>query len=77
VRGALTLHALRLRVGDEVFFDILRTYVERNRNGNSTTADFVALAEEVSGEELSDLFNEWLYDPVIPDMPELGLSAPE
>ena len=41
-RGALTFHALRLRVGDEVFFQILRTYTERFRYGNASTADFIA-----------------------------------
>ena len=34
-RGGLTLHALRLRVGDEAFYRILQTYVSRYayRNG--------------------------------------------
>ena len=42
VRGGLTLHALRLEVGDEVFFDILKTYAERYKYGNATTEDFIA-----------------------------------
>ncbi len=74
-RGALTLHALRLRVGDEAFFAILRTYYDRFRYGNATTADFIAVAEEVAGESLSDLFEAWLYHPALPDLPEMGLSA--
>ncbi|GAB4415177.1 MAG: hypothetical protein Kow00106_10550 [Anaerolineae bacterium] len=74
-RGALTLHALRLRVGDEAFFAILRTYYERFQYGNATIADFVAVAEEIAGESLSDLFDAWLYDPALPDLPEMGLSA--
>jgi aminopeptidase N len=74
-RGALTLHALRLRVGDEAFFATLRAYYERFQYGNATIADFVAIAEEVAGESLSDLFDAWLYDPALPDLPEMGLSA--
>lgn len=71
-RGGLTLHASRLRVGDEAFFDILRTYFDRFKNGNASIAEFIAVAEEVSGQDLNDLFNPWLYDEDIPDMPELG-----
>ena len=41
-RGALTLHALRRTVGDEVFFALLRAWVDENRYGVVTTADFEA-----------------------------------
>ena len=73
-RGALTFHALRLRVGDETFFQILRTYTERYRYSNASTADFIVIAEEVSGQELDEFFDGWLYAPKIPDIPEMGLD---
>jgi len=69
VRGAWTLHALRLEVGDEVFFDIIRTYYDRFQGGNATTADFIAVAEEVSGQSLDALFQAWLYDEEAPAVP--------
>jgi aminopeptidase N len=72
-RGALTLHALRLRVGDEAFFEILRSYHARFANQNATTDDFIAVAEEVSGESLAGFFMSWLYATDIPDLPEMGL----
>jgi aminopeptidase N len=71
----MTLHALRLRVGDEIFFDILRTYHDRYRYGTASTADLISVAEEVSGQELDEFFEAWLYDPVVPDIPEMGLSV--
>jgi aminopeptidase N len=73
-RGALTFHALRLRVSDEVFFRILRTYTERFRYGNASTADFIAVAEEVSGQDLGEFFDAWLYDTKIPPIPEMDLA---
>ena len=73
-RGAFTFHALRLRVGDEAFFQILRTYTERFRYGNASTADFIAVAEEVSGQDLDEFFDAWLYDVQIPPIPEMGLD---
>ena len=69
MRGSLTLHALRLTVGDETFFDILRTYYARYQGGNAGTADFIAVAEEVSGQDLADFFDAWLYGEEVPDFP--------
>ena len=52
----MTLQALREKVGDDVFFTILRSWYAENRNGNVTTADFIALAERVSGRQLDEFF---------------------
>ncbi|MCU1515605.1 MAG: peptidase rane alanine aminopeptidase, partial [Pseudarthrobacter sp.] len=60
-RGAMTLQALRQAVGDEDFFRILREWAQLNAGGNVTTAGFITLAEKISGEELSPLFDEWLF----------------
>jgi aminopeptidase N len=57
----MTLQALRATVGDDAFFDILRTWTTENRDGTATTDEFVALAERVSGTQLDDLFTTWLY----------------
>ena len=69
VRGAWTLHCLRLEVEDELFFEILQEWTERYRHGNASTADFIALAEEVSGRELDELFDALLFAPVVPEDP--------
>lgn len=73
--GALCLHALRLEVGDEAFFEILKTYFERFKGGNARTADFIAVAEEVSGRELSAFFDSWLYSKNVAPIPGLGLGT--
>jgi aminopeptidase N len=75
VRGGLTLHALRLEVGDDAFFEILPTYFERYKNGNATTDNFIAIAKEVSGKDLTQFFDSWLYSQKIPPIPALGLGA--
>lgn len=59
-RGAMTLQALRERVGTPAFFRILRLWARDNRNGNVTTRDFRRLAERVSGRDLDRLFHDWL-----------------
>jgi aminopeptidase N len=67
-RGALTLHVLRHEVGDDAFFDIVRAWFERNNGASASTADFEALAEEISGEELTPLFDAWLHARVMPEV---------
>ncbi|PZF95602.1 M1 family metallopeptidase [Micromonospora deserti] len=69
-RGGMTVHALRVTVGDKAFFEILKTWAARKRDGNATTAEFVALAERVSGEQLDELFDAWLYGTERPARPE-------
>ena len=70
-RGALLLHALRCTVGDERFFALLRTWVDRNRYGSVTTEMFESLADEVTGETLADLFRVWLRERRLPALPDL------
>lgn len=72
VRGAMTLHALRARLGDEVFFRVLQTYYDRFKYSNATTGDFIAVAEEISGQQLDAFFDAWLYRLPLPPIPELG-----
>ncbi|HEX5366720.1 MAG TPA: M1 family metallopeptidase [Acidimicrobiales bacterium] len=65
-RGALALHVLDRTVGRRTFLDVLRTWVARHGGGSASTAQFEALAEEVSGCELTPLFDAWLRAPVLP-----------
>ncbi|GAA4030624.1 M1 family metallopeptidase [Allokutzneria multivorans] len=65
-RGAMALHALRVTVGDDVFFRIMRGYFAKHRGGHVTTADFTAFAEQVSGRKLDALFTTWLSTPSKP-----------
>ncbi|WP_051167547.1 M1 family metallopeptidase [Actinoplanes sp. N902-109] len=74
-RGAMTLHALRLAVGDAVFFRILRTWAATRAGGTVTTPEFVALAERISGKQLHELFDAWLFAPVAPAVPTI-VQAP-
>ena len=60
-RGGMTLQALREKVGDFTFLRILRDWATENRHGNVTTAQFVALAERDSGQQLDRFFDAWLY----------------
>ncbi len=67
-RGGMTLQALREAIGDDAFFTVLARWVDEHRHASASTADFIALAEEVSGQQLDDLFQRWLYEPRLPSL---------
>ena len=68
-RGALTVHALRRTIGDAAFFELLRRWTVEHRYGIGTTAEFVALAEQVSGTNLDAFFDAWLRAKKVPPLP--------
>jgi aminopeptidase N len=57
----MTLQALRNEVGDADFFEILQRWAAEQSGGNGTTEEFTSLAEDVSGEDLDELFQTWLF----------------
>lgn len=59
-KGAWVLHMLRNKVGNETFWEIIRTYYHQYKFSNASSKDFEAVAERVSGENLTSFFNQWL-----------------
>jgi aminopeptidase N len=64
--GGLVIHALRIKVGDEAFFKILRTYLDRYKYGNAGTQEFINVAEQISGQDLKSFFDAWLFTKDLP-----------
>ncbi|MFC9796529.1 M1 family metallopeptidase [Streptomyces sp. NPDC127584] len=67
--SALVLYALRQEIGTEAFRRVERRWVADHRDGTATTADFVALAGEIAGRDLTAFFRGWLYAAKTPAMP--------
>ena len=65
-RGAMTLQALREKIGDLAFFQLLNDWATQNRYGNVTTPQFIALAEQESGMDLTAFFDAWIYQDAKP-----------
>jgi len=61
IRGAMTLQALREKIGTPAMLEVLRRWTAEHRYGSAETREFIALAEEVSGKELDPLFQRWLF----------------
>ena len=67
--AGIVLHALRLTVGDDVFFEILRTWASERDGTSATTEDFQELATRLAGQDLVPFFDAWLRSPTLPTMP--------
>ena len=61
IRGAMTLQALRAKIGDAAFLTLLRRWCDTYRGATASTADFIGLAEQVTGKDLDAFFQNWLY----------------
>ncbi|WKN43236.1 M1 family metallopeptidase [Tunicatimonas pelagia] len=60
-KGAWVLHMLRAKVGDKIFFTILKQFFNRYKHQNASTEDFIALASQQANSDLSAFFSQWLY----------------
>ncbi|MCR1784243.1 M1 family metallopeptidase [Nocardioides carbamazepini] len=69
-RGALTLHALRVAVGDDAFFAVLSDWVATRAGESVTTDDFLGFASERTGADVGVLLRPWLYDAALPGFPQ-------
>ncbi len=68
-RGALSLHALRIALGDDGFFDVLREWVASRSGGSITTVEFCSFASARTGVDVAEILSPWLYDTALPPYP--------
>ncbi|MFJ9679600.1 M1 family metallopeptidase [Streptomyces sp. NPDC101194] len=67
--SALVLYALRREIGANAFDLLERSWVRKHRDSNAATADFVRLASQTAGRDLTRFFDGWLYGKKTPPMP--------
>ncbi len=67
-RGAATLAALRIKLGDPTFLPIMRGWVRMHRFGNATVEEFTAYAQRSSPVPLANFFRTWLYSKTKPTL---------
>jgi aminopeptidase N len=69
-RGGMTVYALRMEMGDEAFDRMVKRWTSDYRDKNASTDDLIKLAEEVSGKQLDDFFQAWLFGAAKPPRPK-------
>ncbi len=70
IHGAAYLHALRLKIGDGAFFDVLAEYYGDHAGGTASTRDFVVLANRAGDRPLGYFTDAWLHGDDLPGFPD-------
>src|SRR4051794_24403918 len=65
-RGGMTVEALREKIGDLAFFQLIKDWATQNRYGSVTTPQFIALAEKWAGRDLTEFFDAWIFQEAKP-----------
>ena len=55
------LHMLRHQLGDKLFWEGIRDYYTKYQNKNVMSSDFQKTMEQVSGKNLQEYFDQWLF----------------
>ena len=67
-KAASVLHMLRLQIGNAAFFQLLQNWYNTYHQSNVITAEFQAMAEQISGQDLTQFFQQWIYSRGIPSV---------
>ncbi|UVS76666.1 M1 family metallopeptidase [Actinokineospora sp. UTMC 2448] len=65
-KGQLALHALRKRVGEDAWNEILRTWLATHADGNASWEQFEDLVAKVAGEDVRPFLDAWFRQPSRP-----------
>lgn len=65
-KGADVAHTLRGYLGDSLFFYSVKTYLAQNNYKDVSSTDFMNALSIASGKNLSDFFNDWVFNPGFP-----------
>lgn len=61
-KGAAIIHVLRHEINDdELFYEVLNTYLETFKDSTATGDDFRMIAEQVTGMDFEQFFDQWYY----------------
>jgi aminopeptidase N len=69
MRGGMALQAIRAEIGDDNFFAALRAWATERAGGNGSVRDFLAVVKRVSGKNIDDVAQTWLFSPTRPAAP--------
>ncbi len=67
-KGSWVLHMLRAQLGEDLYRQCIRTYLERHQFGTVVTDDLRAVIEELSGRSWDRFFDQWVYHALQPDL---------
>ncbi len=60
-KGSWVLHMLRRKTGSDILLQGISEYYDRYRDGHACSEKFQKVMEEVSGTDLDQFFDDWIY----------------
>jgi aminopeptidase N len=67
-KAGWVLHTLRSQLGESLYRQCIKTYLERHALGNVVTEDLRQVIEELSGRSYDQFFDQWFYHGRFPDL---------
>ncbi len=67
-KGGWVLHMLRNELGEELYRQCVKTYMERNALCCVQTPDFSSVVEALSGRSFDQFFDQWVYHAGFPKL---------
>lgn len=66
-KGAYVYHMLRTTIGEDKFFNLLKTYYSTYKGQNTGIDDFENLTDKVSGQKMRGFFGMWIDSTGVPE----------
>jgi aminopeptidase N len=67
-KGGWVLHMLRMELGEKMFRECVKTYLQRHALSSVVTEDFRSVIEELTGRSFDRFFDQWVYHGRHPDL---------
>jgi aminopeptidase N len=68
VKGSWVLHMLRTQLGEDLYRQCIKTYLERNAFQSVATEDFGEVIEEITGYPIDGFLDQWVYHAGHPEL---------
>ncbi|UWX54619.1 M1 family aminopeptidase [Maribacter litopenaei] len=73
-KAGWVLNMLRHEIGDELFWEGIVAYYKKYQNSNALTEDFKSVMEQITGKDLNDFFQQWIFTKGYPRN-KMGLAS--
>ena len=67
-KGSWVLHMLRCQLGEELYRECIRSYLEKHALTSVVSEDLRQVIEDLSGRPFDQFFDQWVYHARFPDL---------
>ncbi len=67
-KASWVVHMLRSQLGEELFRQCVKTFLEKHKFQTVVTQDLISIVEELSGRSFDRFFDQWIFSAPIPEL---------